>query len=227
MISWLNEQGFVYKQPIKVPGKLDPEKQETFIEEYEKLKKDLKPDEEIYFLDAVHPEFQSQSVSGWIKKGEVKTLPTTNKQYRLHFLGAIALANMAVVVKEYPTVDGEAMIDFLKHLENTSKASKIRVICDNGRSNKNKAVKEYLKTSKIEIHYLPPYSPNLNPIERLWKVMRERSTYNKCYATFADFTKVIYKFFVEDITKMTEVLAKRINDKFQKIQLNSVVIASF
>ncbi|WP_408633529.1 transposase [Parachlamydia acanthamoebae] len=47
-------------------------------------------------------------------------------------------------------------------------------MCDNGRSNKNKKVEEYLKTSKIKIHYLPPYSPNLNPIERLWKVLRQK-----------------------------------------------------
>ncbi|KIA76087.1 hypothetical protein DB43_AV00010 [Parachlamydia acanthamoebae] len=52
----------------------------------------------------------------------------------------------------------------------------MHIICDNGRSNKNKKVEEYLKTSKIKIHYLPPYSPNLNPIERLWKVLRQKKT---------------------------------------------------
>ena len=41
MIAWLKEHDFVYKQPIKVPGKLDPAKQEAFIEKYEELKKSL------------------------------------------------------------------------------------------------------------------------------------------------------------------------------------------
>ena len=91
MIAWLKEHGFVQKQPIKVPGKLNPAKQEAFIEKYEELKKSLPEDREIYFLDAVHPEFQSQSVCGWIKEGEDKTIPTTNKQYRVHFIGAITL----------------------------------------------------------------------------------------------------------------------------------------
>lgn len=133
MIAWLKEHEFVYKQPIKVPGKLDPAKQEAFIEEYEKLKRNLPKDHEIYFLDAVHPEFQSQAVCGWIKKGETKTLPTTNRQYRLHFIGAIDLKSMGVVAKEYKTVNAENMIEFLKHLEATSSASKIHVICDNKR----------------------------------------------------------------------------------------------
>ncbi len=225
MNGWLKEHDFVYKEPLKVPGKLDPEKQIEFIEKYEELKANLAKDEEIYFLDAVHPEFQSQAVCGWIKKGETKTLLTTNKQFRLHFVGAIALKNMKVVAREYETVNSENMIEFLKDLEVTSKVSKIHVICDNGRSNKNKALQEYLKTSKIEIHYLPPYSPNLNPIERLWKIMREKKTYNKCYENFADFGAAIHTFFFEDIHKMTQSLKKRINDNFQCIELNSICLA--
>lgn len=226
MIAWLKDNGFVYKQPIKVPGKLDPAKQETFIKKYEELKKNLPDGEQIYFLDAVHPAFQSQSVCGWIKKGEIKTLPTTNKQFRMHFIGAISLQNMELITQEYKTINGENMIDFLKNLERSSPASKIHVICDNGRSNKNKAIQAYLQTSKIEIHYLPPYSPNLNPIERLWKIMRERSTYNKCYDTFDNFSQVIRKFFFEDIPKIGLLLEKRINDQFQRIELNSVEIAA-
>lgn len=226
MTAWLKEHNFIYKQPIKVPGKLDPNKQEAFIEKYEELKSNLAEDEEIYFLDAVHPEFQSQSVFGWIKKGEIKTLATTSKQYRLHFIGAILLKNMKVIAQEYSTVNGENMISFLDNLQRLSKASKIHVICDNGRANKNKALQEHLKTSRIQIHYLPPYSPNLNPIERLWKVMREKSTYNRCYSNFEEFSQVIRKFFFEEIPKMSDILQKRITDKFQKIELNSIVIGT-
>jgi hypothetical protein len=36
------------------------------------------------FMDAVHPEYQSQAVYGWIPKGETKTLGTTNKQFRFN-----------------------------------------------------------------------------------------------------------------------------------------------
>jgi transposase len=226
MNFWLQENGFVYKEPLKVPGKLDPEKQMEFIEKYEDLKANLPKDEEIYFLDAVHPEFQSQAVCGWIKKGEIKTIPTTNKQFRLHFVGAIALKNMEIIAHEYKTVNAESMIEFLKNLEKNSNASKIHIICDNGRANKNKALQEYLKTSKIEIHYLPPYSPNLNPIERLWKIMREKKTYNKCYENFAEFGEAIRQFFFEDIPEMGNILKKRINDNFQLIELNSICLAT-
>jgi hypothetical protein len=42
---------------MKVPGKLDPKKQEAFIQAYKALKGSLKEDEELFFMDAVHPEF--------------------------------------------------------------------------------------------------------------------------------------------------------------------------
>lgn len=226
MKFWLKEHGFVYKEPMKVPGKLDPEKQKAFIEQYQKLKANLQENEEIYFMDAVHPEFQSQAVCGWIKKGETKTLPTTNKQFRLHFIGAINLKNMKVVAREYDTVDAKSMIEFLKNLEKSSEASKVYVICDNGRANKNKELQEYLKTSKIEIHYLPAYSPNLNAIERLWKIMREKTTYNRCYENFAEFGKAIRNFFSEEIPKLVEILSKKINDNFQEIELNPIQLAT-
>lgn len=222
---WLKEHGFIYKQPIKVPGKLNPESQDIFIQTYEALKLNLPKDEEIYFMDAVHPEFQSKAVCGWIKKGEIKTLPTTSAQYRMHFVGAIALKSMEVFAQEYETIDAESVIAFFKFLEAKSKATKIHVICDNGRSNKNKKLQEYLKTSKISIHYLPPYSPNLNPIERLWKVLREKKTYNKCYEKFADFKTAIRNFFFEDLFKIKDELARRINDNFQRIQLNTILLA--
>jgi transposase len=225
MTKWLKEQGFVYKCPKLVPGKLDPEKQKAFIEAYEELKKNLKPEEAIYFGDGVHPAHQSQAVCGWIKKGVQKTLQTSGKQSRLHFAGALCLTNMKILTEEYETIDADAMIDFLKKLEGQSKASTIHFILDNARSNKNKKLEEFLKTSRIKIHYLPPYSPNLNPIERLWKIMREAKTYNRYYESAADFFKEIRGFFAEEIPKITELLKSRINDKFQVISPNPVNLA--
>jgi len=225
MTKWLKEQGFVYKCPKAVPGKLDPEKQKAFIETYEALKKGLAPEEEIHFVDAVHPEHQSQLVCGWIKKGVEKTLQTSGKQLRLHFTGSVCLKGMQIFTQEYETVDADAMIDFFKKLEGRSKAPTIHIILDNARANKNKKLEEFLKTSKIKIHYLPPYSPNLNPIERLWKIMRETKTYNRYYESSVDFFKEIRGFFAEEIPKITELLIARINDKFQVVQLNPVNLA--
>lgn len=225
MTKWLQTHDFVFKRPKKVPGKLDPKRQEAFIAEYQALKKALKSSEEIYFVDAVHPEHQSQAVCGWIKRGVQKTLQSTGKQLRLHMAGALCLTGMKILTREYETVDADAMLDFFKSIESSSKASTIYVILDNARANKNKKLEEFLKTSRIKMCYLPPYSPNLNPIERLWKIMRETKLYNRYFESSIDFFREVRSFFKDDIPKMAHMWTSRINDKFQAIKLDPVKLA--
>jgi transposase len=227
MTKWLKRNGFVYKKPKLVPGKLETQKQEAFIQYYEELKKNLSADETIMFMDAVHPEHQSQPVSGWIKKGEIKTLSTTNKQFRLHLNGAIELSTLTTFIEEYETINAASIISFLKQLEEKNPQKTIHIICDNGRANKNKALKEYLsQTTRIKIHYLPPYSPNLNIIERLWKIMRERITYNKYYETFSEFSTAVRHFFKDKIAQIPDILKARLNDVFEAIRHNPVSLSS-
>lgn len=128
---------------------------------------------------------------------------------------------MEVITQEYETVNADTTVDFLKRLEERIPATKIHLICDNATSNRNKKVEEYVKNSKlIEIHYLPPYSPNLNSIERLWRVMREKVTYNKVYKQFKEFSRAIREFFYEEVNQLKQLLRRRINDNFQKIRIN-------
>jgi transposase len=222
MTQWLIEHGFTFKKPEKIPGKLDPAKQEQFIEEYRHLKDSLGPHDELYFLDAVHPEYQSQAMCGWIKKGECKTLQTTGKQTRLHFIGALSLKEMNVIVREYKTIDADAMIRFLKDLESGKSQGQLHIVLDNASAHKNHKLIDYLKTSRIRLHYLPPYSPNLNAIERLWKVFREVTLYNRYFANCSDFFVEVRGFFADKVHRLRRLLKQRINDNFQTIQLNPI-----
>jgi transposase len=206
--KWLERNDFVYKKPKPIPSKLDEQKQYDFIEYYNNLKSTVEDSNSlIMFMDAVHPEYQSQAVYGWIPKGETKTLPTTNTQFRLHLNGAINLDTMDIFTREYDTIDAVSVVSFFKDLEAKNPDRTIHIISDNGRSNKNKDIQQYLETSRIKIHYLPPYSPNLNAIERLWKVMREHVTYNKYYPVFADFKDKIHEFFSTTIHEIKPIFA--------------------
>ena len=46
----------------------------------------------------------------------------------------------------------------------------------------------------IEIIYLPPYSPELNPVERVWLHIKKAILYNKIYDTLADLENVVAEF---------------------------------
>ncbi len=98
------------------------------------------------------------------------------------------------MVHEYETIDADAMIRFFKDLESEKKWGQIHIILDNAAAHKNHKLIDYLKTSRIRLHYLPPYPPNLNPIGRLWKVFREMTLYNRCFASCWDFFAEVRSF---------------------------------
>jgi transposase len=71
---------------------------------------------------------------------------------------------------------------------------------------------------KFVMHILPPYSPNLNPTERLWKVMNELSRNNQVFKTFNEFKEKIRNFFDETWDEISEDFRTRINDNFQTLK---------
>jgi transposase len=72
---------------------------------------------------------------------------------------------------------------------------------------------------KFVLHILPPYSPNLNPIERVWKLMNERIRNNEIFSTFKKFKDAVIGFFKDEWDKITiDELRSRINDNFEELK---------
>jgi len=219
MTGWLKVHGFSYKKPAVVPGKANREAQEQWIKEYEELKKNLPENEAICFIDGVHPTHNTKPTYGWILKGERKEIPSNTGRRRINLSGAIDIISKKVLVREDESLTATSTIDFLEMIEAAyPEAKRIHVFCDNARYYRNKQVQEYLGKSKIKMHFLPPYSPNLNPIERLWKFMNERVLNNKYYEKFSDFKNAVFGFFeelFEPSKDLQEALTNRITDKFR------------
>lgn len=223
MRNWLQRHGFSYKKPAIVPGKANEQQQREWLTEYEKLKRNLPKDETIGFIDGVHPTHNVQPAYGWIKKGERKEIPANTGRARLNLSGVVDVIDHKVLVQEDEMLNATATISFLRKIEDAyPKKNRIHIFCDNARYYRNKSVTKYLKNSKIKLHFLPPYSPNLNPIERLWKWMKERVLYNTYYAEFEDFRSAVLGFFAvlsnlgpESI--LGQDFRSRVRDKFHPI----------
>lgn len=65
------------------------------------------------------------------------------------------------------------------------------LICDNARYYKNRELKYWLENQRIEIIYLPPYSLNLNLIERLWRFMRKKIINCYYYENYEQFKNAV------------------------------------
>jgi len=223
MRGWLQRHGFSYKKPALVPGKANEEQQREWLAEYDKLKQSLPVDETICFMDGVHPTHNVQPAYGWIQKGVRKEIPANSGRSRINLSGVVDVIDHKVLIQEDKMLNAEATISFFRKIEEAyPQKNGIHVFCDNARYYRNKAVTEHLKTSKIRLHFLPPYSPNLNPIERLWKWMKERVIYNTYYPEFEDFKLAVFGFFAALSTLAAEsVLGQnfrsRVRDKFRPI----------
>jgi len=221
--NWLQRHGFSYKKPALIPGKADKEQQQKWLIEYEKLRKELSEDETICFMDGVHPTHNAQPAYGWIKKGERKEIPSNTGRSRINLSGAVDVIDHKVLVQEDKMLNGEATISFLQKIEEAYPTKKrIYLFCDNARYYRNKSVTKHLKSSKIELRFLPPYSPNLNPTERLWKWMKERVLYNTYYQEFEDFKLAVLGFLetvstLNPTSKLGREFRSRVRDKFRPI----------
>lgn len=102
-----------------------------------------------------------------------------------------------VTIVESDTINAQStQALFEKLLEVYSDKDDIYIVADNARYYTNAALKKWLEEHpKIKILHLPPYSPNLNLIERLWKFMRKKVIDSQYYAKFDDFKAAIWNFF--------------------------------
>ena len=218
MTKWLKQHGFSYKNPKTVPAKADLEKQEEFINEYLALLEDAPVVEPIVFMDSAHPTMATKVVCGWIKKGVNKPITQTASRTRLNVMGAIELKTMTVVSCCPDKVNGETTVTFFEQLKEAyPNAPKIHIILDQSGYHRSQLVKDAAVEKNIELHYLPPYSPNLNPIERLWKVMNEEVRNNVFFTSAKGFREAIVNFFENKIHTLAPNLRNRINDNFQTL----------
>ena len=100
------------------------------------------------------------------------------------------------IVASESNIDHESTIAlFVQLLTLYPAAKKIHVILDNAKYHYSKVVREFASTSRINLVYLPAYSPELNLIERLWRVFKKNVIYNKYYEKFDSFKKSCLDFF--------------------------------
>lgn len=187
-------------------------------------KANLPSDETVCFTDGVHPTHNVQLGYGWIKKGVDKLIPANTGRSRLNLTGSIDILSYEVFFQEDKTLNADATIRFFKSLEqHYSRKTRIHVFCDNAPYYRNREVTKYLTNSRIQLHFLPPYSPNLNPIERLWKWMKETVVYNTNYSDFYEFRRAIFGFFhtlsgLDPGSTLGSCFRSRVGDRFRAMR---------
>jgi len=116
----------------------------------------------------------------WAKRGEQPQIPTGDEHEKRTVFGA---SNTLTGRTHHHVGEGltkEEFLSLLKQLDRFYPPQKgLVLILDNASAHKANKVEEYLrKVDRITLVFLPPYCPDLNPIEKLWKEVRKKVTHN-------------------------------------------------
>ena len=170
-------------------------KQLDFLEDLDVILKES--NSVIYFTDGVHPTHNTRSLNGWIEKGKEHEIPTVSGRNRVNINGAVNAKKVTdVIIEVSETINAESTKRlYQKIIDANPKKTTIYVIADNARYYKNKELNKWIENTPIIQVFLPPYSPNLNLIERLWKFMRKKAIDPIFYRTKVEFKEGILKFF--------------------------------
>jgi len=220
LIKLLRRNDMEYRKPELVPPKLDPVKQQAFIDGYEKLLNTLGDDEAVVFADAVHPTHAVRPAGCWAPKDTKIAIAGTSGRQRLNLHGAVDLETGATRMIEVTTVDAVSTIALLMAIVTMYPTKRlIHVFLDNARYHHAILVQEWLARhgSRIKLHFIPIYCPHLNPIERLWGLMHRHVTHNRCHATYNDFCRSVLHFLRQEVPKNWAAFCDSVTDNFRVI----------
>lgn len=180
----LKRLGFAWRRPRPVVGPTDPQFAEK-LQRIQGLLQTLPADEVAVFQDEVDVHLNPKIGSMWMPKGEQAEISTPGNNRKCHVAGSLVWGTGALLVSPPEGRRNTAM--FLAHLDDLRRRLRgwkiIHVICDNAAFHKSRAVQDYLEQwgHRIVLHFLPAYSPETNPIERVWWHLHETITRNhKC-----------------------------------------------
>ncbi len=183
---WLRADGRVWRWPRPTIRPKDPDRAAK-LRALRELLNNLPADETAVFMDEADVNLNPKVGCMWMRRGEQATVETPGTNQKRYLAGSIHWRTGRVILTEGRPKAGRGAALFCRHLDELRRAFRhyrvVHVICDNARfhkPDKSKVVKEYLAewSGQVVLHYLPNYSPDCNPVERVWWRLHDAVTRN-------------------------------------------------
>lgn len=190
--SFLKRNDFKYQKTGHIPSKADVQKQEAYLKETLTPAIERAKNGEIHllFLDAAH--FVMGVFLGNVWSKVRLFIKSSAGRKRLNVIGTIdAITKKILFQTNITTVNAETMATFFYYLKSQMPDKPISIVLDNARYQHCNFIKELALKLGITLLFLPPYSPNLNLIERLWKFTKKTALAGKYYEKFDQFQEAI------------------------------------
>lgn len=168
VIRFLHEQNYRLRVPQPWPDRQDEQRRRAFCEHLKRLIED--PAVEIWFADQSGFEGDPRPRRRWAKRGAKARVTKNGDHIRMNVTGMICPRTGQFYALEFTHTDSEVFQAFLDEANNDLTFERPRqiLIVDNASWHKRQS----LRWGRFEVLYLPAYSPDLNPIEKLWLVIK-------------------------------------------------------
>ncbi len=211
----MKQLGLQYRKTAGIPGKADPQLQLDFLadELLPRLEEARNAQRRIFFVDAAH--FVLGAFLGMIWCFKRIFIRTSSGRQRYNILGAVETRNHDLVtIRTTDTINAMSVCDLMRKIDKKYPGEEITLVMDNAKYQYNSKVWELAESLNIELLYLPSYSPNLNLIERLWKLVKTKCLRNRYYEDFGEFRGAIDSFLRSLGGSNKELLKSLLTEKF-------------
>jgi transposase len=149
----------------------------------------------VFFEDECHFKLTLTIIRAWFLAGSQPEIKSPVDRFKVSIFGAMGM-NGQLITLENETFDAKTFRLFLEKLlrdaeigqKEDGKKKKILLVLDNARYHHAKVLQSWFEevSDLLELFFLPPYSPDLNPIEMLWKKTKRNVTHNRYFSSLQD-----------------------------------------
>lgn len=224
--TFMKSIGFKQLKCGHVPAKADPQAQENFLNESlnPRLEEAKAGKRAVLFMDAAHFVHMIYAALCWCLARVF--IRSASGRSRFNVLGAIdAISLQLFTVCNETYINANCICEMLRKLAAHYAGTPITIVLDNARYQKCKIVTALALELGIELLYLPPYSPNLNLIERLWRLVKKEVLYCKYYPNFASFKASIEECLKDVNATKRQKLVTLLTLKFQMLEKEIAMVA--
>lgn len=163
----------------------------------------------LYEDESIIRDYQTLMKS-WFSKGKQRLIPTYGKHYSVKLFGVLDYETGHVLIQECETATASDFKNFLKQILDVYPSGRVVLVLDNARIHHAKLLIPFLeKHSRLYLKFLPPYSPNLNRIEGLWRWLKDTSINNVFFDKFYKI-RISVRNFVDWVNTQSQVVIDRL-----------------
>lgn len=156
------------------------------------------PNVQLWCQDEVHFQRHSTLTRMWATKGQQPRVLSASTREKVGYFGAINLKTGRLLTQESPTFNGGTFGEFLHHVLRHSRG-KLYLILDNAPWHRSRHLKGFFSQNRHRLMrlFLPAYSPELNPIERVWRITRRQVTHNRYFKSLDQLMAALHACFAK------------------------------